>query len=304
MSLTSHLGTAGPLSQFMRQMLPNTKSVISQARSLLAGATSILPDGHTQYTLVGTALDYRLRYYFAVTECESLFAFQGAGALDRDESGKPALAPFLYMEFFDSLTDFLANTSPVRCSLGEEDERLLGRYCLVLAYFEHLARAGLQISTPLRTGRTLQSVEEILAIPDEACVNDMCRLSYAFFNEWKNFIEESESIALNPTFTGSGLVGGADADLIVNGCLWEIKSTIKPELKKEWLYQIVGYALLDFENEHKINELGFYFARQGVLIKWNLSAIVAELSDGQLSLEAARTRFKNVCANLKGLGTK
>lgn len=46
----------------------------------------------------------------------------------------------------------------------------------------------------------------------------------------------------------SSLIGSADADFLVDGCLVEVKTTKRPASRREDLYQLLGYALLDFEN--------------------------------------------------------
>lgn len=82
---------------------------------------------------------------------------------------------------------------------------------------------------------------------------------------------------INPVFgEGSVLVGGADADLILDGMLIDIKVTKDLKLKRDYLNQLIGYyilALIGGINEgHKgtlIRKVGIYFARHGVI--WSVS---------------------------------
>jgi hypothetical protein len=53
--------------------------------------------------------------------------------------------------------------------------------------------------------------------------------------------------ALCPTFSGSTMIGGADVDLIAAGLLLELKTSAKLTLAIEDLFQVIGYALLDFD---------------------------------------------------------
>jgi hypothetical protein len=78
---------------------------------------------------------------------------------------------------------------------------------------------------------------------------------------------------LNPTFgLGSQMVKGADADLILDNVLIDIKVTKHLKLEREHLNQIIGYYILSLiggvnENPHDkpIDTIGIYFARYGAL---------------------------------------
>ncbi len=49
----------------------------------------------------------------------------------------------------------------------------------------------------------------------------------------------------NPPFSLSWKLGGADADLILDGCLLDIKVTKAPAMRREVAYQLIGYLLAD-----------------------------------------------------------
>lgn len=78
---------------------------------------------------------------------------------------------------------------------------------------------------------------------------------------------------LNPTFgKGSLMVGGADADIILDDTLIEIKVTKHLKLEREYLNQLIGYYILalvgGINDGHKgtlIKKVGIYFARHGKL---------------------------------------
>ena len=81
----------------------------------------------------------------------------------------------------------------------------------------------------------------------------------------------------------------------MNDYLIDIKVSVKPQLHANWLYQVLGYALLDGGRAFRINGVGFYLARQGVFIAWPLKDLLqrlAESSDVSLSgLSAEFRRF-------------
>lgn len=106
--------------------------------------------------------------------------------------------------------------------------------------------------------------------------------------------------ALGPTFTGSGAVGGADADLIASGLLVELKTTLGRKrsdggrtctLDKLELFQILAYSLLDLDDRYRLMEVALFNARYGYLASWALDGLVRELSGGALDISAARAEF-------------
>lgn len=83
---------------------------------------------------------------------------------------------------------------------------------------------------------------------------------------------------LNPTFgNASKLVGGADADLVIDDTLIDIKTTKDPKFKKDYYFQLIGYYILykiggiDGIQNPKIKNVAVYFSRQGILHKMPVS---------------------------------
>ena len=84
-------------------------------------------------------------------------------------------------------------------------------------------------------------------------------------------------VLFNPTFGyGSNLVGGADADIIIDNTLIDIKTTKDPTFKREYHDQLVGYYILSLLGRTPsprpylnkgvaISRIGIYFSRHGVL---------------------------------------
>jgi hypothetical protein len=86
--------------------------------------------------------------------------------------------------------------------------------------------------------------------------------------------QAKEKCYLNPTFgAGSSLVGGADADLIIDNTLIDIKVTKNLKLDRNHINQVLGYYLLSLiggvnsnPNDRPIENIGIYFARHGELL--------------------------------------
>jgi len=79
----------------------------------------------------------------------------------------------------------------------------------------------------------------------------------------------------------SMLVGGADADFVIDDKLIDIKTTKKLELKLNDFCQVIGYLLLhiisgiDGSKELlKINQLGIYYSRYAYLFLFNIQDLI------------------------------
>lgn len=86
---------------------------------------------------------------------------------------------------------------------------------------------------------------------------------------------------LNPVFgKGSDLVGGADADLIIDDTLIEIKTYKDLRLDRNWTNQLIGYYILNeigkidgIKEKIKINYFGIYYGRYGILYKFDVKPL-------------------------------
>lgn len=137
-----------------------------------------------------------------------------------------------------------------------------------------------------RAGPTMK--EYITFLPeDQLNITDLKQLeSICDFSIFK----PKKKLVLNPTFgAGSRLVGGADADLIVDDTLIDVKVTKELKLTRPYLNQILGYYLLyliggvDRHKDVEIKNIGIYFARHNVL--WKVK--IEELGDKKLFKMAA-----------------
>jgi hypothetical protein len=102
---------------------------------------------------------------------------------------------------------------------------------------------------------------------------------------------------LGPTFSGSQLLS-ADADLIAAGLLLDLKTTAKkPSLGITDIFQVIGYTLLDFDDEYHIDTLGIFSARYAYLATWRLPALLYELAGHKINLWATRNEFRQMLSS-------
>ena len=201
--------------------------------------------------------------------------------------------------FFEALDRSVDKIVPHRRRPTDAEERTLARFCLVLAAFEAVYRAGPIVWPPRYFGESLpESAEALLALVPDYWVEDAAALGTAFsvrYPEWQGANAE-----LNPNFAGSADIDGADADLIVDGCLWEIKTTKMQRGQGKWLHQLLGYALLDYEDEYGIDRVGVLLPRHNTQVSWPIRDLIAAMSDrDDLDLPELRRDFRAVCEEVR-----
>lgn len=328
MSLTSYLNDpASPIGQFIKQRFAQTGRLTKAANQHLKSADTIRPvnaDSSYPYGIIGAAIDYRIRYAFAITPYRRLVAWHGAMKLairppesDDDilldwidlrgltlpaallETGV-AQGPYalsLIRDFFNQLENVLNTIQPKGRRLEEEHEKSLDRYCIVLSLFEQVFRSDAYLRGPLMIPTVKHSVEELLALTQDSWIDDLGTLFTLFFDRCATLL--SKPSILNPTFAGSIDIGGADADIIVEGCLIDMKTSILSQIKAEYLYQLAGYILLDIDDQYSIDSVGIYMARQGLLFHWPVSEFVLELTGNNThSLASLRREFRTLLQNV------
>lgn len=227
----------------------------------------------------------------------------------RKPDAKPGIpASFFSMMLHASEANSDQNTLPLNCTLEfielanrstggiaahlrhptDEEERTLARICLVLSVFESFRRSGGKGWPPsFSDGSLPRDAGGLLDMIPDAWVSDVAEMARAFMDSHADWREKPA--ILNPVLAGSRYVGGADADIVIDGCLWEIKTTYLRKAPGKWFYQLLGYVLLDFDDALSIDRAGLLFPRQGAEISWPLSRLIQELSGkGDLSLPEIR----------------
>ena len=303
MSLTSHLDDkSSPVRRFLRERFPNTRGLMKYARDELRGVVTIRPDTAERVpTTIGMAIDYRARYYFSATPFESLVAWRGAlkavsymehGVDYKDSDGAEPDCPSagaLVAEFALKFNDFLKAHDPAGKCLAPDAESELNRYCYVLGLFEEVFRAG-PWPTSILFREKYESVDDLIQAIPAIWVDDISQLSALFYREFASRL--GYSAILNPTFDGSGDVGGADGDLILGRCLIDFKATVNPRLDSAWIRQLVGYALLDYSDAYRLEAVAIYLFRQGVSLQWPIDEFLQTLTGEEISLAALRDEFQ------------
>lgn len=297
MSLTRELrDRESPVHEFFRDRFGNTEPLRESWHAGFEGIETLKPPGPVHWSTIGTAIDYRLRYYFghklqvAELGMALLAAPEEWGPVPETPPDTGTDWQQLQYDFRLGLSQTLKKHGSIGHRLARSDEAVLCRYCYVLALFEQLYRAGLQVRSPLYQLGPDASLQRVLALADDAAIQDLCQLSWAFYDTQKDLLM-SNAITLNPVFQGSFAIGGADADLILDRCLIELKTTVDPKRGlRDLCWQLLGYALLDFDDRFLLDSVAVYFTRQHKLVRWKLTEMMDVLSDGAHTVPGRRTQ--------------
>ncbi len=255
---------------------------------------TIAPLERIAWGTVGSALNYRIGIYFTAPGLETSLAYRGAQLLSgtgisasRRGGRMNVLHPRLVRDFFSAFQCELIRAAGPGKRLDGPDERLIARYCFVLAMFEAVARGAQPPEAFLALG-SKPTVQDLLDVPYQLEVADLWKLSWAFHEVSKEMF--TDKAVFNPIFDGSADVGGADADLLLGDCLVEIKASVPGKVERSWLRQLTGYVLLDYSDAFKIRRVALYLARQAIWLTWPLTKLLPAVAQGKASSEATCQR--------------
>lgn len=305
MSLTYELNNPdSPLRWFLDRELPNVKTVAASYRSQLSDTDVVRPappEGvRPDWTTIGAAIDHRLRYAFTENAFYCNSVAQGmlyAQKNHEDEQAAKAIAKIFVWDLGDALRDMQMEHRPADRSrhilLQPQAEERLDRLCYVMTWFEQVYRGGLQPGTTIGDATGNLTLERLLAAVPDYAIDDIANVVAHAEQPLAELRAATVPSACHngPTFTGSTDVGAADADLIAGDLLLDVKATINPRrLAHADFYQLISYALLDYDDDYDIRRVGFYLARFGQLIMWDVGEYLAMLGCTD-SLDEVRTRL-------------
>ncbi|NIJ43490.1 hypothetical protein FHS78_003805 [Parvibaculum indicum] len=158
-----------------------------------------------------------------------------------------------------------AKTAAQRYQEGDDNLLQMSQYCQLLANVEILARSGRfdpDFRPHVDISNELIQMIEILDRQEEFCPETLC--------------------VLNPRFEAASLVGGADADLVLDDRLIDFKTASRPIVRLEYQLQLAAYTALQRkaglegvppEQQPEFRKVELYFARFGILLSWSLEEL-------------------------------
>jgi hypothetical protein len=279
-----------PVRQFFDgRFAPGLRDVQARYRAE-AGALVVrgVPQPEANAGTIGTAADWLLR--FLVHPMPSLhLAALGARLCGR----LPAL-----QEIAGSLGYAGAGAETYRGPRpgSRIDPEYLNRACWALALLSEVYRSsGMALAGGPVTRLPDESAGSLLAVAPDAGIAQLTALRAVMEAVLLPELAGRQGTwALGPTLAGSELMAG-DADLIAAGLLLDLKVYAKPvSLARADLWQLLGYALMDYIDEFALTDVAIFAARYGYLVTWNLEALVSELADASVSVADLRAEFRDL----------
>lgn len=313
-SATEEIRHSGSLiSRFLRTEFPVLDDLGADFQAQLKDAETLMPkDPNPDYpwSLVGTAIDYRLRFLFEILPVTRLQAFRSAqwsfiadtgSALDErvpftygPEGRMSVSMPRVSAELFIALRDFLRRVRPARRSLSHNDKAWLCRYCAALALVDTKVTQKLRTGThPLQTLPSGSTLDDLFALIPKQAVVDIYTLSRRFQDT-----AARTWMASSVTFDPHVWVGniGASPDVMVGDCLLDLKTTLRPRLERMWLDQLLLYALV-VSDRHRVQHLGFHLVRQARTVSWPMEDFVERAAGrSKVDIEQLSLQFFSVAA--------
>jgi hypothetical protein len=309
MSLTRHLESAeSPVRRFIYGSAPQLalagtrglqgKTIASSFGfdELTALATQLpipeeVKDRNSHASVAGMALDYRLRMDLPGFDFEQTVANRGLERLAADP-GVVHRGKHIHQLLNEAF-------SLAYLTLHEKDRHplSLARASVPLAWCESIARGGPHDALTGDLGRQIKRAKDSVSLMmsiDESLIFDIALMHRAvapLLEEWNLDIAAGGLYRPNPSFLGSPVVGGADADWVIGDMLVDLKT--REQITNPWiretLFQLLGYALLDLDDSLGIRRVGILLPRQPFLAVWSLDDLLNE--DASEALSRLRADF-------------
>lgn len=238
----------------------------------------------TNSAIIGTAFDYLARVltyrYIDFTNkraLDGLIAKRGLENLERfiikDNSRAKRILNKSYKKGIASMLKFIKGKKEV--------EEIISAACLFakLELYQRSAYPPTEIENYLIRNHN-----------DEEVIMDLIKLCKVYEERFlvRSVISPSSTVIANPSFgIGSALVGGADADIIIDNTLYDFKTTNKNGYNWKEIAQVFSYALfhniakrceepLYLYKEIEINRIALYHGRFGEIEYFDLNNIDKE----------------------------
>lgn len=269
MSLTSFINDSSVFQEFIRAIIPTRNDFYT-----FSGKAPFSKDYHylapnsglTQFesSVSGVAFDYMARFKIAQTisnetsknAYQNIIAQQGLKRISNKVPSKVfKRLEKRYDESIEAIREFV---------VGKDNIFKVVEFVIYLSKLELIFRSG---------GILPKEGAESILISEKGIVEDLISL-YAVFEE--NFIKQHVSknsrVIYNPHFGKySNLIGGADADIIIDDTLYDLKTLVKRGYKWQHCAQIISYFFMNVLNAStmgntevcNIRYLALYQARYG-----------------------------------------
>ncbi|WP_432189866.1 hypothetical protein [Streptomyces sp. Tue6028] len=305
-----------PLRRFLdRELSAGPKALRDSYRAQHRSDRILLPPPGvgTEAGTVGTAIDQRLRLAFtaaAPVDGASLIGIELTGQIGSRGAGlrMRSVGNELAVRLAETVHRLDLDNRALPVDRGQDEEADLARMLIAAAWYQVLARTAIGFAyTPLAAAALEDSdaftLTRLLQLPHNDLVADVtAQLHQAAHGPLEALRARTrpKDCVGGPTFAGSQLT--ADADIVVDGLLFDFKSARRPlaEMSQRTAWQLTGYLLLDAADQYRIDAVGLYLTRSGVLASWPVDDFLALLGACRRDLTELRGTFAELLTGCHG----
>ncbi|MDZ5038222.1 hypothetical protein GNF78_13425 [Clostridium perfringens] len=244
-----------------------------------------------QSTLIGTAFDYLARfiiskYTFSYFDVDNLIAFKIAEPIHEiiDEETSSKLKHLMkngekHIKTYCKEQIFSIKNNTFYYDINKLSiSRELAVFSIKLAKLDGIYRGGLAYLD--------NTLINLFNEESEVIIEELMSLCEIFIKDFidTDLINPRSKVIFNPTFNkASDIVGGADADIIIDKTLYDFKTTKNYGYMSKNVLQLMGYYILNKINQdekgffrsktYSINRIAFYKARFGEVEYFDISKL-------------------------------
>ena len=268
MPLTSELKNPdSQINQLLDSILPYdvVTNFIVEHNAILETAHIIPPQPNSNLLLVGSAMAHA--FYYQIT---------GEWGFYQPTMARLGFQQLSRWQFRELMAIAETAKTPVQKAL----------IALAFAYFEGVGRGNNPPDLRNVVTQNVLSAESLaehmneLGSPQDPLMDtvyDIANLMESFNLKWVDRLN-SKDVTVNASFSGSHLVGGADAQMISNGILIDIKtSKLRQPFTQKDLYQQLAYWLLDYDNQYNIKEIVWVYPRHQMFLRYGIDKMFPQL---------------------------
>lgn len=299
--LTRQIATEGALRRWFEARLPRVdQAAPGLPRRVRAVVPRRRPDALPPW-LIGASFDWRLRLGLEVPDDPTATtAFAGwALAFAGGPSGVAVAWPPVDPDPVTLLVEHSVSRGAGMSDASARDEIELARVAVALALYESWYRGGVRVDDPLFQLGPWPDVSALTSLCPTAAAEELAELVAAARHGLASLFPATR-VETNPVFDAHGVP--ADGDLVIDDLLIELKTVTRARLEPEWLWQVIGYFLLD-GGGRGIRDVGIYLSRHGCLLRWSLPDLLTRLAGTQVELDAVRAEFEAVIRGGDALST-
>jgi len=235
----------------------------------------LAPSITRRFSLVGTAFDYLMRFYLKCHYPDAIAQRWVAESALKRISG--IVFDIDSGEFYLD-EDCVDDVSQKAWQIVKDAKKVYSGYLAAGEMSDEVIKSTLLLAQldPIYRGRP---IDPNIGVVDKQDVVDLRKLISIVDPK---LFKAKKLCMLNPTFgKASNLVGGADADLIIDDTLIEIKTIKDLKLERSALNQLIGYYVLSEIggigkplSKIEIKKLGIYYSRYGELYTFPVEDVI------------------------------